>query len=605
MVTNSLGKFIVERRKELGLSQKDLADFLNVSIPTISKWENDERIPDLSIFGELAKLLKVDLESLLNYDVKLNNSYDIDNTFDIKQFSKYFIYLRKINNLSLVALAEKLNIRYQTISKWENEESVPNIFVLKECAKIFKVPISEIYYGKKFNINEEVIELPSKPKNNKLIFITLFSVFILLITLIVIYMIDNDEKNSLSDNSSSLIISNSTNTNSYSSINNDILITYEFNVDFLDPVSFVIKKGNKVNKYIPDVEGYNFQYFVNNNEFDFNTLLYEDTIILCELTIMEFTVNFYDQSNDLLKSEIVEYNKDATPPIVTSEDEFMVFYGWSGSYQNVKSNLDLYALFRHIEADITFDTNGGECGIEYIINYSSENYNDLPIPTKKGHTFTGWYLNGTLFTENIEVDNPIVLVAHYDANQYVITLNPNGGTCAYNDIKVTYGQEVSLPDVTNDDEVFIGWYYNNKKLAQSFIYEYDYNITIDAKYSIVSDLYKYVDLGENIELIEYIGNEEDIVIPSLINNKSVTTISNNIFDNKKDIIKTIKFPKSILTFKEGLLSNLYNLEKIYIVPGINTTLSNLFSYGTISSFKTVETYGDVEKKVVIFLMDLS
>ena len=40
MRIQDFGNYISTRRKELGLSQKDLADFLSVSIPTISKYEN-------------------------------------------------------------------------------------------------------------------------------------------------------------------------------------------------------------------------------------------------------------------------------------------------------------------------------------------------------------------------------------------------------------------------------------------------------------------------------------------------------------------------------------------------------------------------------------
>lgn len=57
-----LGNFILEIRKELCLSQKDIAEHLNVSIPTVYLWENNERLPDLSLLSGLANILKVDLK---------------------------------------------------------------------------------------------------------------------------------------------------------------------------------------------------------------------------------------------------------------------------------------------------------------------------------------------------------------------------------------------------------------------------------------------------------------------------------------------------------------------------------------------------------------
>lgn len=40
MMTNDIGKFIQEIRKEKGLTQKELAELIGVSDKTISKWEN-------------------------------------------------------------------------------------------------------------------------------------------------------------------------------------------------------------------------------------------------------------------------------------------------------------------------------------------------------------------------------------------------------------------------------------------------------------------------------------------------------------------------------------------------------------------------------------
>ena len=157
MRIQDFGNYISTRRKELGLSQKDLADFLSVSIPTISKYENGLLYPDLSLIGSLAKILKVDLISLVNYESKLNNNYDIENEFDINSFSNYFKSLRKMNNYTLNSLADKLDTRYQTISKWETNESLPSIEQLIKCSELFNVPLYELYYGKKLDIKKEVI----------------------------------------------------------------------------------------------------------------------------------------------------------------------------------------------------------------------------------------------------------------------------------------------------------------------------------------------------------------------------------------------------------------------------------------------------------------
>jgi len=61
---------------------------------------------------------------------------------EIKQIiAKNIIELRKMNGITQVQLAEKLNYSDKAISKWERGESVPHIAILKEIADTFGVTI--------------------------------------------------------------------------------------------------------------------------------------------------------------------------------------------------------------------------------------------------------------------------------------------------------------------------------------------------------------------------------------------------------------------------------------------------------------------------------
>ncbi len=55
---------IQEKRKALGLTQEQVAKYLNVSIPAVSKWEKGTTSPDISLLAPLARLLKIDLNTL-------------------------------------------------------------------------------------------------------------------------------------------------------------------------------------------------------------------------------------------------------------------------------------------------------------------------------------------------------------------------------------------------------------------------------------------------------------------------------------------------------------------------------------------------------------
>ena len=52
--------------------------------------------------------------------------------------------LRKKNNLSQDALAEKIGVTRQTISKWELGETSPDIKQAKELSKVFNVSLDEL-----------------------------------------------------------------------------------------------------------------------------------------------------------------------------------------------------------------------------------------------------------------------------------------------------------------------------------------------------------------------------------------------------------------------------------------------------------------------------
>lgn len=64
-----VGSLIRQLRKERGLTQSQLAEPLLVSDKAISKWERGLGCPDVSLLSDLARLLGVNLEDLLQGDL--------------------------------------------------------------------------------------------------------------------------------------------------------------------------------------------------------------------------------------------------------------------------------------------------------------------------------------------------------------------------------------------------------------------------------------------------------------------------------------------------------------------------------------------------------
>lgn len=70
MTNKSIGSFLSQLRKEKGITQRKLADFLGVSDKTVSHWECDKYSPDISVIPILAEYFGVSCDELLKGEKK-------------------------------------------------------------------------------------------------------------------------------------------------------------------------------------------------------------------------------------------------------------------------------------------------------------------------------------------------------------------------------------------------------------------------------------------------------------------------------------------------------------------------------------------------------
>lgn len=67
-----ISQIIKERRSAQGLTQEQVAEQLGVSTPAVNKWEKGSCYPDITILPALARLLRVDLNTLLSFKEDLS-----------------------------------------------------------------------------------------------------------------------------------------------------------------------------------------------------------------------------------------------------------------------------------------------------------------------------------------------------------------------------------------------------------------------------------------------------------------------------------------------------------------------------------------------------
>lgn len=65
MDTVKIGKYIAQKRKNLGLTQREIAEQLGMSDKSVSKWERGVCLPDVSVYMELCRIIGISLNEFI------------------------------------------------------------------------------------------------------------------------------------------------------------------------------------------------------------------------------------------------------------------------------------------------------------------------------------------------------------------------------------------------------------------------------------------------------------------------------------------------------------------------------------------------------------
>ena len=65
---SNLGRMIADTRRDLGLTQRELANKVGVTAQAVSKWERGSSCPDIAILDEIADTLGVSVSELLGVE---------------------------------------------------------------------------------------------------------------------------------------------------------------------------------------------------------------------------------------------------------------------------------------------------------------------------------------------------------------------------------------------------------------------------------------------------------------------------------------------------------------------------------------------------------
>ena len=108
MDQQKIGRFIAQCRKEKSLTQEQLAETLGVSNRSVSRWENGNNLPDVSLFQPLCDALEITLEELLDGERKTKTASQAPlppHAITEAQLQDYTRYLKRRSRCKVILLS--------------------------------------------------------------------------------------------------------------------------------------------------------------------------------------------------------------------------------------------------------------------------------------------------------------------------------------------------------------------------------------------------------------------------------------------------------------------------------------------------------------------
>ena len=167
------------------------------------------------------------------------------------------------------------------------------------------------------------------------------------------------------------------------------------------------------------------------------------------------------------------------------------FAGWDPELaETVTGHATYTATWTANTYKITFDANGGEVDGTPIDVVFDTSVGQLPVPSRVGYTFDGWYDEvGNVYTAETvyTAAKDVLLIAEWTANTYTITLDYNDGVTESTTLKVSYGKAYGqLPTPTRVGYTFGGWYDEaGNKVTSQTVFTSTEDVTLTAMWAEV------------------------------------------------------------------------------------------------------------------------
>lgn len=172
----------------------------------------------------------------------------------------------------------------------------------------------------------------------------------------------------------------------------------------------------------------------------------------------KYTLTFYYGDN---KNKQVQVEHDGLVVAPTEDEVYKEgydFMGWDVGFEAVNKDMVIYAKYERISVSVTFINGTDQFAVQSM--YYGEFPKVISAPSKTGHSFVGWYLDKnftTPFNFNTPLTQVVKVYAKFEVNEYSIIYYLDG--IMHQTISVEYGAEITPLKAPEFDgnRVFLGW----------------------------------------------------------------------------------------------------------------------------------------------------
>ena len=184
------------------------------------------------------------------------------------------------------------------------------------------------------------------------------------------------------------------------------------------------------------------------------------------------------------------------------------------------------------EYTLTFNYNDGASGMSSKSCTYLQEIGELPTTTKEGHDFLGWTIDGQYISEDSTYDytQNKTATAQFQARQYTITFDPNGGTVGVDTMTATQGLAIGeMPTPVNLGYSFSGWKLDGESVDSATTYDYGRDIILVAEWTPITYTIQYNGNGATSGSMDITTHQYDVPLQLRSNafGRTVTITYNN------------------------------------------------------------------------------